>query len=400
MRVLFLLVFSINLLHSEVIPGVEIFFDEGHAQKYAGKRVGLITNHTGVDRLMRSTVQRFLEQKTFTLVALFSPEHGLFGHEYADDKVAHTEFHGVPVYSLHGALRRPTAEMLRDLDLLIYDVQSIGVRSYTYETTLFYVMEEAAKAHVPVLVLDRPNPINGELVDGPLLEERYRSFIGYIRVPYCHGMTIGELARFFNAEYQIHCDLSVISMKGWNRSMSYRDTGLSWVPPSPNIPEPDTPHFYSSTGLLSGLSLVNVGIGYTLPFKIVGAPWICAQEFADALNRQKMPGVHFQPFFFRPFFGLYKGADCQGILIQITDEKRYRPLLVQYFLMGILKSLYPQEVLKRIEGGSRELFHKANGTAAVYQILLNEKYPAHKLIALDREERRLFLKKRQNYLLY
>jgi uncharacterized protein YbbC (DUF1343 family) len=234
-----------------------------------------------------------------------------------------------------------------------------------------------------------------------MLEEKWRSFIGYINVPYCHGMTIGELAKFFNEEYNVGCKLKVVPMKGWKRFMSFRDTGLAWIPPSPNIPEPDTPLYCPATGILGELSILSIGIGFTLPFKIVGAPWMDAKEFAEKLNAQKLPGVYFQPFYFRPFWGLYKGIDCQGVLIQISDAKIYKPLSVQFLLLGMIKSLYPKEFTKRlIESSSKDLFCKANGTDAVYEILLKEKYPAWKLIDLHKAEREAFLEKRKKYLIY
>ena len=292
-------------------------------------------------------------------------------------------------------------EMLKGIDVIIYDIQCTGVRAYTYPTTLFYMMEAAAKEGIEVIVLDRPNPINGITIDGPMLEEQWRSYIGYINVPYCHGMTIGELAQFFNQEYNIGCRLQVIPMKGWKRSMTYRETGLSWIPPSPNIPEPDTPIFASSTGILGELHMMNIGIGFTMPFKIVGAPWVKGKEFADKLNAQKLPGVRFQPFHFRPFWGIYKGLDCQGVLIQMTDPQVYRPLAVQYLLLGLLKSLYPKEFLEHFrDKACKDLFCKANGTEAVYEILMNEKYPAWKLMELHRKERDAFAEKRKKYLLY
>ncbi len=395
---IFFLFFAISAM-AQVLPGIDVFFQDGHLASLKGKRVGLLTNHTGVDSQMRPTLQ--LLRENAKIVALFSPEHGLKGQHYAWESVKHGQEQDIPVYSLHGDTRRPKPEMLKDLDVLIYDIQCTGVRAYTYPTTLFYTMEEAAKLGIEVIVLDRPNPINGLIVDGPMLEDKWRSFIGYINVPYCHGMTIGELARFFNEEYKIQCKLRVIPMKGWNRSMSYRDTGLAWIPPSPNVPEPDTPLYCLSTGLLGELHMLNIGIGFTLPFKIVGAPWIQASDFAEKLNSQKLPGVHFQPFHFRPFWGSYKGVDCEGVLIQITDPKIYKPLAVQYLIMGMLKSLYPKEFTKRLaETSSKDLFCKANGTEEVYDILLKEKYPAWKLIELHKAEREAFLEKRKKYLLY
>lgn len=362
------------------------------------KRIAILTNHTGVDSQMRSTLQLFQDQGN--VHAIFSPEHGLKGQHHAADKVKHGDEKGIAVYSLHGDTRRPTPAMLKDIDVVIYDIQCTGVRAYTYLTTLFYVMEEAAKLGIEVIVLDRPNPINGLTIDGPMLEDQWRSFIGYINVPYCHGMTIGELSQFFNEEYKVGCKLTVIAMKGWERSMSYRDTGLAWIPPSPNIPEPDTSLFNSSTGAIGELHLLNVGVGFTLPFKIAGAPWIHSETFAEKLNAQKLPGVRFQPFHFRPFFGLYKGLDCQGVLIQVTDTGVYKPLSVQYLLLGMLKSLYPKEFTKRLGEANKDLFCKANGTDAVYEILLKEKFPAWKLMEIHKTEREAFLETRKKYLLY
>lgn len=386
-------------LWAAVSLGVDVFFEEGHLDGLGGKKIALLTNHTGVDSKSRSTFQLF--QDAGSLSAVFCPEHGLKGQHYAFESIKHGEEGGIPIYSLHGETRRPKPEMLKGIDVVIYDIQCTGVRAYTYPTTLFYMMEEAAKLGVEVIVLDRPNPINGLIVDGPMLEDKWRSFIGYINIPYCHGMTIGELAQFFNEEHKVGCKLKVIPMKGWERSMSYRDTGLAWIPPSPNVPEADTPLFCPSTGILGELGILNIGVGFTLPFKVVGAPWINAKEFAEKLNGQKLPGVRFQPYHFRPFWGLYKGLDCQGILIQITDLKSYRPLSVQFLILGMLKSLYPKEFVKRLsETKHKDLFCKASGTEAVYEILLKEKYPAWKLIDLHKNEREAFLEKRKKYLLY
>ncbi len=394
-------VFLMSLMAAPIVsPGVDVFFNDGHDALLKDKKIGLLTNHTGIDTQMRLTLERFCEN--FSLAAIFSPEHGLKGQCYAWEKVDHSDFLGVPIYSLHGETRRPTPEMLENLDVIVYDMQCTGVRAYTYPTTLFYMMEEAAKHGIEVIVLDRPNPINGLTVDGPMLEDSWRSFIGYINTPYCHGMTIGELALFFNEEYKVGCKLKVIPMKGWQRKMSFRDTGLAWIPPSPNVPEPDTPLFCPSTGILGELGILNIGIGFTLPFKIVGAPWIDAQLFAKKLNAQKLPGVHFSPYHFRPFWGLYKGTDCQGVLIQITDPTVYKPLSIQFFLLGILKSLYPKEFSEKLQSSPKkiELFCKANGTDKVYQMLLNEKFPAWKLVELHKNEREAFLEKRKKFLLY
>ncbi|MEN9653949.1 MAG: uncharacterized protein RL235_61, partial [Chlamydiota bacterium] len=284
MRPWFLIFFAALALEANVFLGVDRFFSE-YLDDLRGKRVGLIINHTSVNRDLVSTYDLFVTKAPdVTIQALFAPEHGHRGVHYAGETVAGSSAPNLVIHSLHGKTRRPTPDMLKNLDCLIYDIQCTGVRAYTYPTTLFYAMEEAAKAGIEVIVFDRPNPINGMTIDGPMLEDAWRSFIGYINVPYCHGMTIGELALFFNSEYNIGCKLRIIPMEGWRRSMSYRDTGLAWIPPSPNVPEPDTPLFCPMTGLLGELHLTNIGIGFTLPFKIVGAPWISATEFAQKLN--------------------------------------------------------------------------------------------------------------------
>jgi uncharacterized protein YbbC (DUF1343 family) len=236
-----------------------------------------------------------------------------------------------------------------------------------------------------------------------MLDDSSRSFLGYINVPYCHGMTIGELAWFFNQEYQVKCKLKVIPMKGWKRDMTYQETGLVWIPTSPQIPEADTPFFYPATGLLGELQLVSIGIGYTLPFKVVGAPWIEAKGFVKALNDQNLKGVKFLPFHFKPYFGPYKNEECHGVRLVITDPKHFRPASVAYIIMGVLKSLYPKEVLQRLKNlpvKKRALFCKANGNTVIWDLLLKEKYAGWKMVSVDKEERKAFLEKRQKYLLY
>lgn len=365
--------------------------------------MGLVTNQTGVNADLKTNIDLFLEQNGCELVALFAPEHGIDGKGRAYEKIEHgqTAFK-VPVFSLHGSHFRPTKEMLDMVDVLVYDIQDIGVRSYTFLSTLCYVMEEAAKHNIPVVVLDRPNPLGG-LIDGPMLQDDKRSLIGYLNIPYCHGMTIGELAQFFNGEYNVKCDLHVVPMRGWLREMVFRETGLHWVPTSPQIPESDTPFYYAATGLLGELSFVSIGIGYPLPFKIVGAPWIQGKEFAKKLNDQKLPGVVFLPFVFRPFYGKYQGLDCEGVKIIVTDPHTFEPLSAQYMILGMLKSLYPAEVNTRMSSlkkSKRDTFCKANGNDYVWDLLSKEKYIAWKLIKLQKQEHQNFRYRRQKYLLY
>ena len=391
------------LLFAKVELGVDRFFAEGKESLLKGKRIGIISNPTGVNGDLKLTYELFKERsKGFQIGGLFAPEHGFFGKDYAGDHVANGKTaEKIPIHSLHGETRRPTKEMLKGIDILIFDVQDIGCRSYTYLSTLCYVMEEAAKNKIEVFVLDRPNPQTGVIVDGPMLGSKFRSFIGYVNVPYCHGMTVGELAAFFNEEYKIGCKLKVFPMKGWKREMTFKETGLTWIPTSPHVPEPDTPFFYASTGIIGELDLINIGVGYTLPFKVVGAPWIDANKFADVLNQQKLTGVHFTPFHYKPFYGSLRNKECHGVKINITDPLKYRPLSVQYLLLGILKSLYPDKVvaaLKKVSESKKKLFNQANGNQEIFDMLLKEKYISWKMIEFQKGDREKFLKVRAKYL--
>ena len=406
-RILIFFLAALPAIYSnpKVELGIDCFFQEKYIDTLKGKRVGLITNHTGVDQKLNSTIELFYKnQGKYELTSLFAPEHGIDGCAYAykplQDGKKHKE---IPIHNLFGNTKRPTKEMLQKIDIIVYDIQDVGSRAYTYTTTLFYTMEEAARFGKEVIVLDRPNPMTGIIVDGPMLEENFRSFMGYINIPYCHGMTIGELALYFNKEYKVGCKLTVVPMRGWQREMTFRDTGLSWIPTSPQIPEDDTPLYYATTGILGEFSLVNIGVGYTLPFKLIGAPWIKADHFAQVLNAQKIEGVTFHPFHYRPYFGSFKGLDCHGVKIQITDPKKYKPLTVQYFIIGILKSLYPQivsEKLNNLRPIQKHNFCRAMGNDVMIKLLTNEKYVSWKLIDYQKTERETFLKKRTKYLLY
>lgn len=388
----------------KVSVGIDVLFTEEYAGLLKGKKVGLITNHTAINRQLQPTREVLKAQARshgYVVSALFAPEHGITGRAYESEAIKdEMDPDGIPIYSLHGKTRRPTSAMLRNINILLYDIQDIGARSYTYISTLFYAMEEAAIHKIPVVVLDRPNPINGVIVDGPMLEDGFRSFVGYINVPYCHGMTIGELARFFNAEYGIGCDLTVVPMKGWKRQMSFQDTGLVWIPTSPNIPEATTPFFYPATGILGELQIVSIGIGYTLPFKVVGAPWIDADLFSEKLNAQKFPGVHFLPFYFRPFYGRFAQEDCQGVQIIVTNTLTFKPVATQYLIIGMIKSLYPQKFKQALVSAEsrKQMFCLVNGTEEVYKIMTGKDSIIWKLKKLHHKQREEFLKIRRKYL--
>lgn len=391
-------------LFGRIDVGIDRLFHPPYVTLVEGKKVGLITNQTGINGCLERTLDLFEKQHEagkLTLQCIFAPEHGLTGEEYAGDTVQNQKTDkGIPIFSLHGATRRPTKAMLKGLDVIVYDIQDIGCRSYTFASTLFYAMEEAAKNGIEVVVLDRPNPLGGRLVDGPMLDEHFRSFVGYVNVSYCHGMTIGELARFFNEEYKIGCSLTVVPMKGWKRGMRFEQTGLSWIPTSPNIPEASTPFFYSATGILGELQVVSNGVWYSLPFKVVAAPWIDRKKFVQRLNQGCPEGVHFQETIIKPFAGKNSAKRCEGALIIITNWTLFNPVRVQYWVLDALKQMYPKQVRQALLGlgGQLDLFNKICGSRAVYEILLKEAKPYAKLCALQSEERRAFLKLRQKYL--
>ena len=336
--------------------GLDNLFQAQNKSLLEGQNIGLITNHTAYSSEDIHIIKLFEAKQAeynFKLTAIFAPEHGLFGSQLAAEKVANDQFKHIPVYSLHGDTRRPTDEMLKNVTTLVFDIQDIGSRSYTFISTLFYAMEEAAKRNIKLIVLDRPNPMNGVTVDGPLLEPQLKSFVGYINVPYCHGMTVGELAGLFNFENQLNLDLTVVKMTGWQRKMKFSDTDLKWIPPSPNIAEAETVFFYPSTGILGEISLVNIGIGYTLPFKLIGAPWMDAEIFTAELNSHELPGVKFFPYHYKPFYGLYAGKECHGSLIVVENFTTYKPVTSQYIIITALKKLYESRLIKALKNKKR-----------------------------------------------
>ncbi len=311
-------------------------------KQVAGLRLGLVTNHTGRDRQGRPTIDVLSKAPGIKLVALFAPEHGIRG--LADEKVSDSrdEATGLPIYSLYGETRRPTSAQLKDLDAVVFDIQDIGVRFYTYISTLGYLLEEAAKAHLPVFVLDRPNPIGGLNVEGALADADKLSFTAYHTIPVRHGLTIGELAQLFNQQRKIGCDLRVIKMEGWQRSMWFDETNLTWINPSPNMRSLTEATLYPGIGLLETTN-VSVGRGTDTPFEIVGAPWIQEAKLAEFLNQRAIPGVRFVPLQFTPKASVFKDEQCSGINIIVTDRATFRPVLTGIEIATALRRLYPSE---------------------------------------------------------
>lgn len=331
---------SVNATDAKVLTGIDVLARDGFKQ-LAGMRVGLVTNQTGRDRSGRSTIDVLFKAPNVKLVALFSPEHGIRGA--ADEKVSDSkDEQGLPIYSLYGETRRPKPEQLKDLDAIVFDIQDIGTRFYTYISTLGYVMEEAAKAQRPVFVLDRPNPIGGLEVEGPVADTDKLSFTAYHAIPVRHGMTIGELARLFNQERNLGCDLRVVEMEGWSRALWLDETNLLWVNPSPNMRSLTEATLYPGIGLLETTN-VSVGRGTDTPFELVGAPWIDGQELASNLNSQNIAGVRFVPLRFTPASSVFKGEECGGINVIVTDRSRFRPVFSGLAIAFALRRLYPSQ---------------------------------------------------------
>src|SRR5256885_428246 len=326
---------------AQVLTGIDVL-ERDEFKELNRMRIGLVTNQTGRDAAGRLTIDILFKAPGVKLTTLFSPEHGIRG--LADEKVSDTkdEQTGLPVYSLYGESRRPKPEQLKDLDALVYDIQDVGARFYTYIPTLGYVIEEAAKAKIPIFILDRPNPINGMDVEGPVADSDKLSFTAYHTIPVRHGMTVGELARLYNDERKIGADIRVIQMEGWQRSMWFDETNLTWTNPSPNMRSLTEATLYPSVGLLETTN-VSVGRGTDTPFEIVGAPWIEAEKFAEYLNERGIPGVRFVPLRFTPKASVFKDEQCGGVNIIITDRAAFRPLLTGIEMALALRKLYPND---------------------------------------------------------
>lgn len=384
-----------------VSPRVTLGVDallSGDAAPLAGKRVGLITNPSGVDADLVPTVDRLARDGRFELVRLFGPEHGIRGDVYAGDTVkdAVDSKTGLPVESLYGKTKRPSPAGLAELDVLVLDIQDIGSRTYTFISTLGEALYAAKEAKKPLVVLDRPNPLGGERFEGPIVRDEWKSFIGWAPIPVTHGMTIGEIAKYFNAELGIGADLTVVPMKGWQREMTWADTGLTWTQTSPHIPHVAAATCYVATGMIGGVTEnVNEGVGYTLPFETCAAEFIDADRFAAAMTQAKLPGVSFVATHYQPFYGRHAKLPLRGVRLVIRDPRAFRPVETSLTLMTTLETLWPGKV-KYKEG--RE-FNIHWGTPEVLAKIRSKQSAASILAAYEKEVAE-FAKRRAKYLLY
>ena len=329
--------------------GVDVLESEKFAS-LRGKRVGLITNQTGLDSYGHRTIDLLARAEGVNLIAIFSPEHGIGGLADASISNQADAPTGLPIYSLYGATRRPTSEMLRGVDTLVFDIQDAGVRFYTYITTMAYSMEAAAQQHIAFIVLDRPNPLSGEIIEGPVLDRDRTSFVGYFPMPVRYAMTMGELAQMFNSENKIGADLHVIAMQDWHRRDFYGMTGLAWIAPSPALHTLRENFLYPGVEILQAAG-VSVGRGTPTPFELFGAPWIDSTMLLTELNLRQLPGVRFAATEFTPASGLYSGTPCKGISIDLQDRGSFQPIMMGLEIASVLHRLYPAQfhVEKMIE---------------------------------------------------
>ena len=352
---------------SMVKPGIEVLKSQNF-KILEGKRVGLITNPTGFDNSMNSTIDVLFEAPNVNLVALFGPEHGVRGDVHAGDKIESMKDSktGLPVLSLYGTTRKPTKEMLEGIDVLVYDIQDIGSRSFTYISTMGLAMEAAAENNIDFVVLDRPNPLGGLKIEGNLVEDGFFSFVSQFKIPYIYGLTCGELALLLNGEGMLKgkCSLSVVPLEGWRRNMTFDQTGLQWAPSSPHIPQPISAVFYPVTGIVGELGFLSIGVGYTVPFQMFAAEWIDADDLADRLNSYSLPGVYFRSIHIKPFYAVGVGKNLQGVQIHIMDYEKAALAEIQFYALQAIAELYPnQAVFKKEEyAGRHRMFDQVTGS--------------------------------------
>jgi uncharacterized protein YbbC (DUF1343 family) len=403
---------------AHVIPGVEVLLDKSWMIPHRGKdgnqtmvsffdlllkdrTVGLLTNPTGVDSRLRSTIDLLHEHPEVRLGALFAPEHGIRGDLSAGEAV--TDFvepkTGVTVFSIYR--HKPTEEMLAGLDAVLYDIQDIGASSYTYIYAMAQMMAACAKADLPFIVLDRPNPAGADFIDGPVLDtSRFFSGIGQYDIAYMYGMTPGELALLINQEFlDTPCKLSIVPMANYARRMRHQDTGLPWVPTSTHIPQAGTALHYSLTGVIGEIGGVNTGVGYTLPFECLAAPWIDRDRLVAAINARNIPGLRARPISFQPRYAAYTGQTVHGAHLMITDPRAIRPLSAQITLMEILQTLYPERAIFSRPGAENTLFDKALGTDHI-RLMLAQGASAETILATLRPRQEAFRQMREKYLIY
>ena len=387
-------------------PAVDLGIDvlaSNHFAGLEGKRVGLLTNQSGVNGQGRSTIDVLREAPNVKLVALYAPEHGIYGAELAGDSVADAKDArtGLPVFSLYGDTRKPTPEMLKGIDVMVFDLQDIGCRSYTFISTMGLAMEACGEAGKEFYVLDRPNPIGGDRIEGMPLDPAYRSFVGEWDVPYLHGLTVGELAWMIHGEKWIKArpKLTVVPMRGWKRSMQWDETGLPWVPPSPHIPTPESALDYAVTGLWGEFPNLSNGVGYTLPFGLMGAPDLDRFALKAGMDKRNLPGFLFIPALYKPFYGSLRDLLLSGIQIHYSDPARADLMAAAMGLIEEIQKQYNKEIFTTLTPEKIDLFDKLCGGPAL-RLHFTARKPAQDLIDSWQPSIEAFRARRAKYLLY
>lgn len=357
--------------YSQVKTGIEVL-RERNFDVLQGKRVGLCTNPTGVDRNLVSTIDILHDAENVNLVALYGPEHGVRGNVYAGDHVDNEVDlrTGLKMYSLYGKTAHPTQEMMDEIDVMVYDIQDIGCRSYTYISTMGNLMEACQKYGKELVVLDRPNPLGGKKIEGCLVEDGFYSFVSRFAIPYLYGQTPGELALYLNAKAANPCRLTVVEMEGWTRNMTWEDTGLEWIVASPHVPHGRTAIYYPVTGIFGEFYYINIGVGYTMPFEVMGAPWVNADSLASALNALELPGVVFRGLHYKPYYSVFKGENIQGVQIHITDYEKVALSEIQFYVVQEMMRLWgnQHDWFAECDQKRFSMFNKVCGTDKIKEL--------------------------------
>lgn len=403
---LFLLfAYPIILPAQKVLLGIDVL-QQDNFSILNGKRIGLITNHTGVNSKLQSTLDLFKYATNFKLTAVFSPEHGLNGSggagQLIEDSIDTTT--GIKYFSLYGKTEKPTNEMLDGIDVLVYDIQDIGVRSYTYISTLGFAMESAAENNIEFVVLDRPNPLGGLRIEGNIVEDDFVSFVSRYKIPYVYGLTCGELALLLNNKKmltnRVRCKLTVVKMEGWKREMKFSDTGLIWVPTSPNVPTPETPFYLVGTGILGELVVFGIGITYTIPFQTFAAEWIDADTLAQQMNALKLPGVLFRPISYKPLYGIWQDKVLNGVQIHITDFDKVSLIDLQLYFLQEHHKLYPDKNIFEMSTRMRiKMFDNVFGTDKIRE-RFTSRYKVRDVKRFLEKDIKSFRKVSKRYYLY
>ncbi|WP_262173961.1 DUF1343 domain-containing protein [Saccharococcus sp. Marseille-Q5394] len=384
---------------NQVKLGVDVFFDR-NLSELKGKRIGLLTNQTGANSDLISTIRLFHEHPELQLAALFAPEHGLLtnakeGEKFTDAVHRST---GIPVFSLYDKSKKPTEEMMGQVDIVVLDIQDIGARYYTYIYTMAYMMEACARMGKRMIILDRPNPIGGERIEGSVVDPDFTSFVGLYPILNRHGMTVGELASYFNEEFHIRCELEIIEMEGWKRSSFHTETGLPWIPPSPNTTTLDMMLLYPGTCLVEGLNL-SEGRGTTQPFEIIGAPFIDGEKLQDNVNSLGLEGIRARALAFTPTYQKYNGQLCEGIQLHITDRQAFKPVESVIQVLAVIASVYAEKI-KFLEYGNlrHPMFDLLAGNDVLRRGLL--KGDIHPFLQQCKRDTERFMETRERYLRY